>query len=46
MADQLTLIRRRIEQHGDLGFGQLLSSHRRRLPAFLASGSIPCGNLR
>ena len=32
VAHQLTLIRRRIEQRGDLGFGQLLSSHHSCLP--------------
>ena len=32
VADQLTLIRRRIEQRGDLGFGQLLPSRHSCLP--------------
>jgi hypothetical protein len=32
VAYQLTLIRGRIEQRGDLGFGQLLSSHHSCLP--------------
>ena len=32
MAYQLTLIRGRIEQRGDLSFGQLLSSHHSCLP--------------
>jgi hypothetical protein len=32
VAYQLTLIRGRIEQRGDLGFGQLLSSHTHVFP--------------
>ena len=38
MAYQLTLIRGRIEQRGDLGFGQLLSSHHSCLPGIPEAG--------
>jgi len=38
VAYQLTLIRRRIEQRGDLGFGQLLSSHHSCLPGIPEAG--------
>ena len=38
MADHLTLIRRRIEQRGDLGLGQLLSSHHSCLPGIPEAG--------
>ena len=41
MAYQLTLIRRRIEQRGDLGFGQLLSSHHSCLPGILRPADQP-----
>ena len=35
MADELTRLRRRIEQRGDLGLGQLLSAHRSCSPEVL-----------
>jgi hypothetical protein len=38
VAYQLTLIRGRIEQRGDLGFGQLLSSHHSCLPRIPEAG--------
>src|SRR6266446_7096217 len=41
MAYQLTLIRGRIEQRGDLGFGQLLSSHHSCLPGILRPADQP-----
>jgi hypothetical protein len=41
VAYQLTLIHGRIEQRGDLGFGQLLSSHHSCLPGVLRSADQP-----
>src|SRR5438270_11199072 len=38
VAYQLTLIRGRIEQRGDLGFGQLLSSHHSCFPGIPEAG--------
>jgi hypothetical protein len=38
VAYHLTLIRGRIEQRGDLGFGQLLSSHHSCLPGIPEAG--------
>ena len=40
-AYQLTLIRGRIEQRGDLGLGQLLSSHHSCLPVSLRPADQP-----
>jgi hypothetical protein len=44
VAYQLTLIRGRIEQRGDLGFGQLLSSHHSCLPGILRPIDQPIRN--
>jgi hypothetical protein len=41
VAYELTLIRGRIEQRGDLGFGQLLSSHHSCLPGILRPADQP-----
>ena len=41
VAYQLTLIRGRIEQRGDLGFGQLLSSHHSCFPVSLRPADQP-----
>jgi hypothetical protein len=41
VAYQLTLIRGRIEQRGDLGFGQLLSSYHSCLPVSLRPADQP-----